>query len=249
MAGMLGVGGGLILIPALFYIFSHYNIIPAEVLMHFCIASSLAIISITSIASVLAHQKHHVILWDIFKSMLLGIILGALFLGPLLVNFFNTALLKVLFSIFCLLTACQMIIGKTVSTENKHPSKVTLFLTGTIIGVISTLLGIAGGVLSASFLNWYKFHIKNVIGTTAAIGLMIAIFGTIGMIFSGTYSQHLKIPDTLGYIYLPAVLFIALPSLLTATLGAKLSHKLPVKMLKKIFAAFLLIVGLKMLFS
>jgi uncharacterized protein len=246
LSGLLGVGGGLIIVPILSYIFALLGF-PTEFIMHMALGTSLAVITCTSIASSRAHHSHQNVDWVIVKNIAFGIMLGA-FLGSLVAAKFDTSLLKVLFAIFIFVVAFQIIFEYAPNPARILPSRPALNCIGVFIGWVSSFVGIGGGSLSVPFLIYCNVNAKRAIGTSSAIGLPIAIAGAAGYMFSGISISHLP-AHSLGFIYLPAFAIIAAASLISAPLGALLVQKLSVKKLKKIFALLLIVIGCKMLFD
>lgn len=249
LSGLLGIGGGLITVPALILIFTHFQTINPEQLMHVVIGTSLAASSVNLISSVIAHHRQQAVRWPVFIAMMPGIIAGALILGPGVMIFIKGNYLKLMFGIFCIIVSIRMFIEQrqhATHPEKLPQNKVILFITGLFIGSIATLLGIAGGALTGPLLNFYRMHIRQIIGTTAALGLVITVAGTLGLILASYHQSGLPKWST-GFIYWPALLGIAPPSLLLTRVGAKLAHKLPAAILKKVFAGLVAMVGIKML--
>ncbi|MCK5522672.1 MAG: sulfite exporter TauE/SafE family protein [Thiomargarita sp.] len=244
VAGLLGVGGGIIIVPMLVWIFGQYPEIPAASLMHIAIGTSLATIVITSLSSIIAHQRHKAVLWSIVWRLTPGIIIGAA-LGAIFADLLPSDTLRVIFALFILFVSVQLSLSTQPASYRQLPNDLAISIMGTIIGSISALVGIGGGSLTVPFLLACHVPIRNAIGTSAACGFPIAISGTIGFIITGW--EITELPALTGYIYWPAVLAIVPTSLLFAQLGAKLAHTVPVNILKKFFAVFLAVVGLKML--
>ncbi len=239
-AGLLGVGGGLIVVPALVAIFSQRGVAPDH-LMHLALGTSLATIVATSIASILAHQRHHAILWRDVSRFAPGLTLGAL-TGSLLAHRLPTTVLQTGFALFLMSIAASMLTGKQMSGRSQGEAGL---LAGGIIGLISALTGIGGGSMTVPYLSWKGRDLRHAIATSAACGLPIALAATIGFIVTGaTETQSWS-----GYVDLSAVSGVVLTSILTAPLGAKLAHALPVPQIRKVFALFLLAVGLRMLMT
>ncbi len=246
LSGLLGIGGGLIIVPVLSYIFMRLGF-TAEFIMHMALGTSLAVITFTSIASSRAHHNHQNVDWDIVNKIALGIVLGA-FLGSQVAAKFDTRLLKLLFVIYVFLAAFQILSNYTPNPARILPHRPTLNIVGFCIGWISSFVGIGGGTLSVPFLIYCNVNVKRAIGTSSAIGLPIAIAGAIGYWVSGLHIAHLP-NHSLGFIYLPAFIIIAFASLISAPVGAVLVQKLSVKKLKKIFALLLIVIGCRMLFG
>ncbi|KHD05012.1 membrane protein [Candidatus Thiomargarita nelsonii] len=236
LAGLLGVGGGIIIVPSLVWIF--HNQLPA--LMHIAIGTSLATIVITSISSIIAH--HRAVLWSIVWQLSPGIIVGA-FVGAIIANALPTEILRKFFAIFILLVSAQLALLPPPASHRQLPGKLGLSITGTVIGKMSALVGIGGGSLTVPFLVWCNIPIRNAVATSAACGFPIAVSGMIGFIVTG---WHISGPWMSGYIYWPAFIAITPATLLFAPLGAKLAHTLPANSLKKLFAVFLAGVGVNM---
>lgn len=247
LSGLLGIGGGLIIVPALSYIFSYFNVISPDSLMHIVIATSMAS-AITNLAfSFSSHSRQNNIDWSVVKNFSPGIIIGSLFIGPLIMLVLSSSHLQMIFGLSCLYFGIQMFFsGKKANAEEKLPSRPTLLSLGLGAGTLSTLVGISGGTIIGTILNYYHMNMRKVIGTTTAIAFLLAITGTLGLLVVG-YRAEISLPWCTGFVYWPAVLGIALPSPLFAPLGAKLAHKLPTNTLRKLFALLLLIVGIKMM--
>ena len=246
LAGLLGIGGGLVIVPILVFTLPPLGI-PEVHLMHIALGTSLASIIFTSISSMRSHNKRGAVRWDIFKTITPGIIIGT-FLGSLSTSFMNTNFLKAIFVIFLYYVASQMLFGLKPKASRQVPGSKGMLTAGSVIGIFSSLVGIGGGTLSVPFLTMCNVVIHTAIGTAAAIGLPIAIAGTAGYIWTGLGVDGLP-PYCIGYVYLPALLGIVSASMLTAPIGVKLAHSLPVDKLKKIFAVLLIIVATRMLIS
>ncbi len=244
LSGLLGVGGGLIMVPVLSFIFTDLGF-PVAYIMQMALGTSLAVIIFTSVASSRAHHSHQNVDWSIVKNIALGIMLGA-FLGSLIAAKFDAGLLKVLFVIYTFIVTFQILSDYTPNPSRILPSKAILNLAGVFIGCVSSFVGIGGGTLSVPFLVYCNINTKSAIGTSSAIGLPIALAGAFGYVVSGLHISHLP-TYSLGFVYLPAFAIIATASLVSAPLGAVLVQKLSVKKLKKIFALLLIIIGCKML--
>ena len=246
LSGLLGIGGGLIMVPVLSFIFAHLGF-PAEFIMHMALGTSLAVIMVTSIASSHAHHDHQNVDWAILKNITFGIMLGAFF-GSLVAAKFDAGLLKGFFIIYVFLVALQILSEYVPNPTRILPARAALNCVGVAIGWVSSFVGIGGGTLSVPFLMYCNVPTKRAIGTSSAIGLPIAIAGALGYTISGLHVVSL--PNfSLGFIYLPAFIINALASIISAPFGALLVQKLSVKKLKKIFAVLLIIIGLNMLYS
>lgn len=244
-SGLLGVGGGLIIVPVLYYIFSAQNL-PSEHIMHMALATSLATIIVTSISSTYAHHKKQAVLWAIFLLLAPGICIGAWF-GGIAASEIETGILKSGFGIFELFVGLYLLWNRQSQQHSLSLSKIKSATGGFIIGTISAIVGIGGGTLTVPFLNWHNISMRNAVATSAACGLPIAIFGAASYIFSGWSVNNLP-EQTLGYVHLPAFIFIIITSFLFAPVGAKLAHYMPEHILKKGFAIFLILIASKLIF-
>jgi len=237
LAGLLGVGGGLVIVPVLAAIFLWLGL-PHEFIMHLALGTSLASILFTSVASVYSHHQHGAVNWSRAIKLTPGIIMGAWF-GGLFAGVLSSDILKPLFATFELLVAAYMLKGSKATTHNTRPSIIIFSSSGGVIGFISSIVGIGGGSLTVPWLMWHGSSIHKAIATSAAVGFPIALGGTLSYLYSGW--NHPLLPQySAGYIYLPALSGIVLSSVFFAPLGANLAHKLDVKKLKRVFA-FLLI--------
>jgi len=246
LAGLLGVGGGLVIVPILMFIFAAQHF-PADHMIHLAIGSSLASIMFTSVSSLRAHHAHGAVNWTIVKQITPGILFGTL-AGTFLVAKLPASLLKGFFILFVFFMATQLLMNIKPKPARQLPGSVGMFTAGGFIGMISSFVGIGGGSLSVPFMTWSNVKIHEAIGTSAAIGFPIAMAGTIGYIVNGLAINNL--PDwSLGFVYLPSLACLVVSSVIVAPFGAKAAHKLPVATLKKIFAVFLYLIGTKLLFT
>ncbi len=243
-AGLLGIGGGLIIVPALVWIF-HQQGIDSTIIMHLALGTSLASIVFTSLSSIWAHHQKKAVIWRVFWKLSPGIIFGA-WLGAAIVHFLPTQRLTLLFGLFELYVALQMTINIKPKPQRQLPQNLGMTATGGGIGFISAMMGIGGGTLTVPFLVWCNIHIRKAIATSAACGLPIAIAGSIGFLLTG-WEQTNRPEYSLGYLYLPALLGIVMTSVLFAPVGAWLTHYLATGSLKKVFALLLYILAAKML--
>lgn len=245
-AGLLGIGGGIIIVPVLVVVFTAQGV-SIDVLMHVAIGTSLATIIVTSLSSIRSHQKHQAIEWSVVRLMSVGVFSGGL-LGATIAKFIPGDALKTIFSIFMFLIAGQMFFGNAAKPHRMLPRKPGLVFSGTLIGVIAALMGVGGGSLSVPFLTWCNMNIRKAVATSAAIGFPIAVSGTLGFIVTG-WSVADRPVMSLGYVNLPAFISIVIASVLSAPLGAWIAHRIPPATLKKVFAVFLLILAIKMLLT
>lgn len=246
LAGLLGIGGGIIIVPVLALVFKAQGVNPA-VLMHVSIGTSLATIVITSLSSIRAHQKHQAILWPVFKRITPGILIGGL-LGAALANIITGNHLRILFGIFMLVVAAQMIFGNTTKAHRQLPGTVGTLIAGTTIGTLSSLMGVGGGSMSVPFLTWCNISIRNAVATSAAIGLPIALAGVTGFIVTGWGISDRPV-WSLGFVNLPAFFSIVVASTVFAPVGAKITHRISPQRLKLFFGYFLLILSVKILYG
>lgn len=243
-AGLLGVGGGGIMVPLLTTLFAAQGF-PTQHVVHLALGTSMFAIVLTSIASLRAHHAHGAVKWDIVKHITPGILVGT-FAGTFIASRVPTVPLALFFVCFMGYVSLQMLLNVKPQPSRALPGTPALAGVGAIIGLISALVAIGGGSLSVPFMTWCNVRMQNAIGTSAAIGLPIAVAGAIGYLLNGWRVPGL--PEcSLGYLYLPAMVSISAVSSFTAPVGAKLAHRLPVATLKKVFAGVLMLLSAKML--
>lgn len=250
LAGLFGVGGGLVLVPALIFIWIETQpAIPAEALTHMAVGTSLAAIVPTSLASIWGHQRRGAILWPIWRRLGPAIVVGTLG-GAWFAAQLDTRVLRYVFAVFMLLVSLQMAFGlvpRVARGDGHVPGRGLAGIAGAVIGFVSALVGIGGGSLTTPFLLSRGIAIRNAIATSAACGLPIAIAGTAGFALMGSASA-LALPGAAsGYVYWPAMLAIGASSIFTAPLGAQLTHILPVGLLKRLFALLLAVVAIRLM--
>ncbi len=243
-AGLFGIGGGFLIVALLSVVLLREGVTPDRI-MHLAIGSSLASIVFTSISSLLAHHRRGAVLWPVFRRLLPGIILGTL-AGAWLARLADTNALQFFFGLFALAAALQIGLELRPAPHRELPGMAGMTAAGTGIGLVSALAGIGGGAASNPFLLWCNVRIHNSVATAAACGLPIAVAGTLGFIWGGWNEQNLP-PGSTGFVFWPAVLGIAMTSVLAAPLGARLAHALPVQTLRRAFAVVLGLIGLRML--
>lgn len=246
-AGMLGIGGGLVMVPALTLIFAAQGSFPADEILHMALGTSMATIIFTAISSLRTHHQHGAVLWPVFKQITPGILLGTAG-GTLLASNVPIRPLAIFFTFFVCLVALQMASNLKPKPSRELPGPLGIGTTGLGIGALSSLVAIGGGALTVPFLTWCNVRVQHAIGTSAAIGLPIAIGGTLGYIYNGWQIANLP-SGSLGFVYLPALAILVIASMLTAPYGARLAHRLPVATLKRIFAGLLILLAAKMLWN
>ena len=241
-AGLFGVGGGLIIVPILYIVFSQLNYDP-QVIMHIAVGTSLATIIVTSISSVMAHHQHGAVLWRVFRNLAPGLVLGAFF-GAAIADLMSGQHLQLVIGVFAVWMAYKMFKGAhTLQHGQRHlPSKPMQMAAGGGIGIASAIFGIGGGSLTVPYLNRHGVVMQQAVATSAACGLPIAAAGALGFMWFGAKAQ-INVPNSIGYVHIYAFLGISVMSFITAKFGAKVAHLLSPVMLKKCFAGLLLLVG------
>lgn len=246
LAGLLGIGGGLIIVPALVYLLPMIGV-SSEIVMPMALATSLGAIVITSASAALAHHNKNNIPWSLAKPLMILVAVGAL-LGAFIADSLSSEALTGFFSIVVVLLAVYMLLSINASKERSLPATYVLQSISFITGIVASLMGIAGGAILVPMLSFFGVSVRHSIGIATACGVMVALFGSLGYIITGINLPNL--PNwSLGYIYLPALLGIVMSSSILAPIGVKYASKLPVKTLKKCFAIFLIFVAIKMLFG
>ncbi len=243
-AGLLGVGGGSIIVPILTTLFVAQNF-PMETALHLALGTSLASIVLTSISSMRTHNKLGAVRWDVVRMITPGILVGT-FGGSFLASRIASGPLAILFACFMLYVSFSMLTNVKPKPSRGLPGPLGMSIAGLGIGGFSSLVAIGGGSLSVPFMTWCNVKVHQAIGTSAAIGLPIALAGTLGYLINGWGSPDMP-AYSLGFIYLPALVLISGVSIFVAPFGARLAHRLPVGTLKKIFAFVLLFLCAKML--
>ncbi len=245
LAGMLGVGGGQIIVPGMIYVLRS-NGVAHEMQMHIALGTSLATIFITSLSSIYSHHRHQAVDWQIMRSMTPGILLGAL-VGAQFTSGISGAVLQVVFGVFLLLLALQMGFNLRPEATRGLPGQWGLLGVGSAIGGVSAIVGVGGGSMVVPYLSWCGISVKRAVATAAACGAPLAFGGAVGFALSG-WRPMATMPGYIGYIYWPAALTIGCSSMAMAYLGARLAHRLPTAALKRFFAAFLAIAGIRILY-
>ncbi|MFC5302250.1 sulfite exporter TauE/SafE family protein [Azospira restricta] len=243
-AGLLGVGGGVIMVPALAMTLGAAGL-PDGYLLQVALGTSMATILFTSLSSLRAHHRHGAVLWPVVRDFVPGILLGT-GLGTLLARHLPTQALALFFAAFMVLVALQMALGLRTQPQRALPGRLGVGAAAAGIGAVSALAAIGGGAMTVPFLSWCNVPVRQAVGTSAAVGFPIALGGTVGYVVNGLAVGTLP-AGSLGFVYLPALLWVALASALTAPLGARLAHRLPGAVLRRIFAALLLVLAAKML--
>ncbi|MEM7182414.1 MAG: sulfite exporter TauE/SafE family protein [Spirochaetota bacterium] len=248
IAGLFGVGGGVILVPFFTFVFqkaSFGNTLSSQM----AVATSMCCITFTSPSSMYAHHKKQGVDWRLVQRIVPGILLGSS-AGAYCVSYLSGFTLKLIFLIFQFSIATWFLLQKKKTErqeEQNHITTIKAVLSGSFIGFFSALLGVGGGVFSTGFLSWHNYNIQKAIGTSAAIGFPLAVFASIGFIISGMQLDNLP-KYSFGLIYFPA-LTILITSIVFAKIGASYTHTLDAQKLKKIFAFFLYLLVLKMIWS
>ncbi|RTZ40932.1 sulfite exporter TauE/SafE family protein [Candidimonas sp. SYP-B2681] len=246
-AGLLGIGGGMILVPFLTMLFPLYGV-PDQFIVHAAIATSMTTIIFTSVSSMRAHHAKGAIRWDIVSVMAPGMIIGGLLSGGAVFSYLSGGWLALIFAAFVAYSGAKMLSGKPPKAGRTMPGKAVTAGVGAGIGFASGLLGAGGGFLSVPFMARSNVSMHNAVATSAALGFFIAIANSAGYIYSG-FHEVAGHDGMLGYIYWPALIVLSAMSVLTAPFGARCAHRLPVKTLKRVFACLLFVLAAYMLYE
>lgn len=244
LAGLLGIGGGMVIVPALVFLLPAFGVAPS-VLTQVAVGTSLACISVISINSTRAHHARDAVDWPVFVRLVPGLIAGAL-IGATLAHAIPSLALQRLIGVAALLVAARMAFGGNPAPNREVPGTVGLSATGGAIGTLSSLLGIGGGSLTVPFLAWCNVPMVRAVATSAACGMPIAWAGVIGFLLTG-WDEPGRGAAAVGYVHITAVVGVVAGSLLLTPVGARLAHRVPAAALKRVFAVLLLIVGLRMI--
>jgi uncharacterized membrane protein YfcA len=247
LAGLLGIGGGMIMVPFLTIILSGRGVAP-DLAVKMAIATSMATIIFTSVSSVRAHHKRGAVRWDLVKGLAPGIVLGGMLASMGVFALLKGAWLALFFAAFVSFSATQMFLDKKPAPTRQVPGTAGLLSAGGVIGFLSGMVGAGGGFVSVPFMTWCNIAIHNAVATSAALGFPIALANVIGYVISGQSLQNLP-SHSFGYLWLPGLGVIAACSVLTAPMGARAAHKLPVKQLKRAFASILYLLAAYMLYK
>ena len=247
LAGLLGIGGGMILVPFITYMLTQRGVSP-DLSVKMAIATSMATIIFTSISSVRAHHKKGAVRWDLVKGLAPGIVLGSMVGSLGIFALIKGSSLALLFAAFVGFSATQMFLDKKPAAARQMPGLAGQVGAGGVIGLISGLVGAGGGFISVPFMTWCNVAIHNAVATSAALGFPIALANVSGYILASVGMSDLP-PYSFGYLWLPALGVIASCSVLMAPVGASAAHKLPVKKLKRVFASVLYALAFYMLYK
>lgn len=246
LAGLLGIGGGAVLVPALVFTFTAQSLAPEHV-VHMALGTSMATIMFTSLSSMRAHHAHGAVDWGIARAMAPGILTGS-FCAALVAGIIPKRPLALMFTGLVFYAATQILFDLRPKRSRELPGPAGLFAAGSVIGAVASLLAAGGAFMCIPFLAWCRVPLRRAIGTAAAVGLPIAVAGSLGYVIQGIRAGGLP-PYSLGFVYLPAMVLVVATSMLAAPLGARIAHRLPVKRLRIIFALLLYVLATRMLVS
>ena len=247
LAGLLGIGGGMLMVPFITIIMSNRAVEP-DLAVKMAIATSMATIIFTSMSSVWAHHQRGAVRWDIVRRLAPGIVTGSIIGSLGVFALLKGSYLAIFFGLFVSFSATQMFLNKKPKPSRQMPGVAGQFAAGGFIGFLSGLVGAGGAFISVPFMTWCNVAILNAVATSAALGFPIAVANVAGYVISGLSVQNLPM-GSFGYIWLPALGIIAVCSFMTAPLGAKAAHSLPIGKLKRIFASILYALAAYMLYK
>lgn len=236
LAGLLGVGGGMLMVPFLSLLLSTKGV-PAEHVVKMAIATSLATICFTSISSLRAHHRRGAVLWPVVTLLAPGIVVGSM-AGAQVAKALPSPALAILFALFVSFSATQMLLDRKPQPTRQLPHGAGMFGAGAVLGLLASMVGAGGAFISVPFMTWCNVKMHNAVATSAALGFPIAVAGTIGYIIAGWSLQGVP-AGSLGFIYLPALFTLSVASVLTAPLGARTAHRLQKRHLQRGFAVLL----------
>jgi uncharacterized membrane protein YfcA len=245
LAGLLGIGGGMLLVPFMTLILSHRGL-SADLAVKMAIATSMATILFTSLSSVRAHHRRGAVRWDLVRGLAPGIVLGGLLAGAGLFALLKGSTLAAVFAVFVAFSATQMLLDRKPAASRQMPGGAGRLAAGGLIGFVSGLVGAGGGFISVPFMTWCNVAIHQAVATSAALGFPIALANTVGYV-AGGWNLPAPLPGALGYLWLPGLAVIATASVLSAPLGARTAHAMDVRQLKRAFACTLYLLAAYML--
>jgi uncharacterized membrane protein YfcA len=246
-AGMLGIGGGLIIAPVLTFIYTSQGNFPPDEILHVALGTAMATIIFTSASSLRAHHQHQAVIWPLWIKITPGILAGTL-LGTYFAAQVSSKWLGLIFTGFTCYVALQLFLNIKPKPSRDIPGTAGVLAVGTFIGGISALVSVGGAAITVPFLTWCNIRLQHAIGTSAAIGFPIAVGGTLGYIVNGWEHAGLP-PGSLGFVYWPSLLWLVPASMLAAPLGARLTHRLPIASLKRAFACLIMAMAARMLWK
>lgn len=246
LAGLLGVGGGLVIVPALVWVLEAAAPGGAHV-QHLAVGTSLAVMVFTSFSSVLAHHRKGAVDWSIVRRMVPAMVIGT-FAGAQIAGSIPSQALKWFFVAYAYVIAAQMYFNLKPAASRTMPGTAGTFAAGGVIGVVSSFVGIGGGSMSVPFMTWCNVPIHRAIATSAALGWPIAVSGALGYLVSGRAVAGLPW-GSVGFVYLPAMVVLLAVTVCFAPLGARMAHRLPVARLKRVFALLMVVMASEMLWS
>lgn len=247
LAGLFGIGGGMLLVPFMTMILSHSGV-DSNLAVKMAIATSMATILFTSLSSVRAHHARGAVRWPIVRGVAPGILLGGLLAGAGAFALLKGQVLAVGFGLFVSFSATQMLRGKKPAAHRQMPGWLGQSAAGTVIGFLSGLVGAGGGFVSVPFMTWCNVPIHNAVATSAALGVPVAVASTVGYVVGG-WNMPPALPGAFGFLYLPALALIAIASVTMAPLGARAAHAMNVVQLKRAFAVLLYALAAYMLYK
>jgi len=245
LAGLLGIGGGMILVPFMILVFNHLGF-NQEVIVHMAIATGMCTILFTTSSAIWAHHKHGAIDWKLVASLSPGMIFGGLVGGSELFEALKTSWLSLFFAIFIVYTSIQMLLNKKPKAGRNLPGALGLFSFGTFAGALASLVGAGGAFITVPFMLWCNVKPHTAMATSSGLGLPIAAAATLGYMYGSWGNPNLPV-GSMGFVYLPAVACIVVVSIFTAPFGARLARKLDVTQLKRVFGVMLLLLAAFML--
>jgi len=243
-AGLFGVGGGLVIVPTLLWVFQRHGF-DQSIMMHLAVGTSLATIIVTSVSSIHAHNKRKAVQWRLFFMLTPGIVLGA-WLGAATADQLSTVWLQRVFAVFTMLVALHLVLELDFGSHSTAPGRAGMTLAGVVIGMISSIVGIGGGSMTVPYLHWNGISIRNAVATSSACGLPIAVAGTLGFVVAGLDQEGLP-SGSGGYVYWSAMPWIVITTIIFAPVGAGLAHSLPTRTIKRLFALLLFLVGIRLI--
>ena len=238
LAGLLGIGGGMILVPFMILVFGHLGFNP-EVIVHMAIATGMATILFTTSSAIWAHHKHGSVDWKLVVALSPGMIFGGLVGGSELFEALKTSWLSLFFALFIVYRSIQMLLNKKPKPGRELPGPIGLFGFGTFAGALASLVGAGGAFITVPFMLWCNVKPHNAMASSSGLGFPIAAAATLGYMYGSWGNPNLP-AGSLGFVYLPAVACIVAVSIFTAPIGAKMARKLNVGQLKRVFGVMLL---------